>query len=74
MEDLQASEEVTSGWAVGGWWPRNRRDAAPPGKTQLLLPTATWAEVERGGGSQRATPSLARVGGARGRGGAHGGG
>lgn len=41
MEDFQASEEVTPGWATGGWWPRSRRGAAQPGKPQLLLSTAT---------------------------------
>lgn len=49
MEDFQASEEVTPGWATGGWWPRSRRGAAPPGKPQLLLSTATQPEADEPG-------------------------
>lgn len=68
MEDFQASEEVTSGWAVRGrvaaeirvWWGPAWEDAAP-------LLTATWPEADEPGWRfPAATPRLSRVGGARG--------
>lgn len=51
----------------GGWRRRSGCGGAPPGKTQLLLLTATWPEADEPEWRfPAATPRLSRVGGARG--------